>query len=142
MEDAILSLVNEEIGSPGEEPASYQDFLSPDDRAELLRRLQPELDALRASYGVPAFPPFDPEAAKANWSPYPGLGRERRQAIESHYNRINGRFAFRVERMTLRSAGLLRRSLPGTGALIDALKRIGAKRALHSFAVGLQRGSG
>jgi hypothetical protein len=142
MEDAILSLVNEEIGSPGEEPASYQDFLSPDDRAELLRRLQPEVDALRASYGVPAFPPFDPEPAKASWSPYPGLGRERRQAIELHYNRINGRFAFRVERMTLRSAGLLRRSLPGTGVLIDALKRIGAKRALHSFAVGLQRGSG
>jgi hypothetical protein len=142
IEDAILSLVNEEIGLRQEEPASYQDFLSPDDRAELLRRLQPDLDALQASYGVPAFPPFDPEPAKASWSPYPGLDPERRQAIELHYNRINGRFAFRVERMTLRSAGVLRRSLPGTGALIDALKRIGAKRALHSFAVGLQRGSG
>jgi hypothetical protein len=62
VEDAILSLVNEEIGLRREEPASYQDFLSPDDRAGLLRKLQPELDSLQASYGIPAFPPFDREA--------------------------------------------------------------------------------
>jgi hypothetical protein len=142
VENAILSLVNEEIGLRREEPASYQDFLSPDDRAGLLRKLQPELDALQASYGVPAFPPFAPETAKASWSPYPGLAQERRQDIECHYERINRRLAFRLERMMLRFAGLLRRSVPGTGPVIDALKRVGAKRALHGFAVGLQRGSG
>lgn len=140
MESAIIRLVNKEIGL-GREPDSYQDFLSPDDRAELLRRLQPELDALQASYVVPAFPPFDLEAAKATWSPYPGLGRERRQEIELHYDRINRRVGFRLERMMLRSAGFLRRTVPGAGVLIDAVKRVGAKRALRGFAVGLQRGS-
>ena len=142
LENAILSLVNDEIGMYREEPAAYQDFLSPDGRAALLRRLEPEMDALQASYGVAAFPPFDFEAAKALWTPYPGLGRERRHAIELHYDRVNRRFAFRLERMMLRSAGLLRSSVPGTGPLIDGLKRIGAKRALHGFVVGLQRGSG
>lgn len=142
IEDAILGLVNEEIGLRREEPASYQDFLSPDERAGLLRKLQPELDALQASYGIPAFPPFHLENAKATWSPYPGLERERRRAIELRYEQINRRLAFRVERTMLRSAGLLRRSVPGTGSLIDALKRIGVKRALHGFAVALQRGSG
>ena len=94
MESAIFSLVNDEIGLCRGEPDSYQDFLSPDDRAELLSRLQPELNGLQASYGVPAFPPFDLESAKGIWSPYPGLGRERRQEIELHYDRINGRASF------------------------------------------------
>lgn len=142
MESAIIRLVNEEMGLRRGEPDCYQDFLSPDDRAELLRRVRPEVDALQASYDVPAFPPFDSKTAKASWSPYPGLGRERRQEIELHYDRINSRVAFRLERMTLRSAGLLRRAVPGTGVVIDAFKRVGAKRALHGFAVGLQRGSG
>jgi hypothetical protein len=139
---AIFHLIEEEMGLRREEPDSYQDFLSPDERTDLLSGLQRELDALQASYGVPAFPPFDPETAKASWSPYPGLSGERRQEIELHYDRINRRVAFRLERMTLRSAGLLRRAVPGAGVLIDAFKRIGAKRALHGFAVGLQRGSG
>ena len=54
------------------EPDYYQDFLSPDDRAELLRRLQPELDALEASHGVPGFPPFDLESARASLEPVSG----------------------------------------------------------------------
>lgn len=139
MDSAIIRLVNEEMGLRQGEPDSYQDFLSPDDRVELLRRLQPELDALQGCYGVPAFPPFDLEFAKTTWSPYPGLGRRRRKEIEFRYDRINSRVAFRLERMTLRSAGLLRRTVPGTGTMIDAVKRVGAKRALHGFAVGLQR---
>jgi hypothetical protein len=116
--------------------------LSPDDRAKLLSRLQPELDALEASHGVPGFPPFDLENARATWGPYPGLSRERRQVIELHYDRINRRMAFRLERTVVRSAGFLRRTVPGTGIVIDALKRVGAKRAVHGFAVGLQRGIG
>jgi hypothetical protein len=142
IDSTILLLVDEEMGLLRGEPDSYQDFLSPDQRAELLRRVQPELDALQTSYDVPAFPPFDLETAKANWSPYPGLGGVRRQEIELHYGRINGRVAFRLERKAVRSAGLLRKSVPGTGVLLDAFKRVGAKRALHGFAVGLQRGSG
>jgi hypothetical protein len=138
----VFHAIEEEMGLLRGEPDSYQDFLSPDDRAELLTRLQPELDALRASYGVPAFPPFEPEIARASWRPYPGLSQERRQQIEFHHDRINRRIALRLERTMMRSAGVLRRSVPGTGFLIDAVKRIGAKRALHGFAVGLQRGSG
>jgi hypothetical protein len=141
VEDAIFSLVNEEIGLRREEPTSYQDFLSPDERVGLLRRLQPEMDALQASYDLPAFPTFDREAVKANWSPYPGLTRERREAIEMHYDRVNRRVAFRLERMTLRSAGLLRKNVPGSGALIDALKRVGVKRALHGFLGGMRGGA-
>lgn len=139
---AVFHLIDEEMELRRGEPDSYQDFLSPDDRAELLGRLRPELDALQASYGVPAFPPFDLEAGKTIWSPYPGLGRERRQEIELVYDRINRRVAFRLERTMMRTAGLLRRTVPGTGVLIDAFKRFGAKRALHGFAVGLQRGAG
>jgi Sulfotransferase domain len=137
---AVFHLIEKEVGLLREEPESYQDFLSPDDRAELLRRLQPELDALEASHGVPGFPPFDVEIARATWSPYPGLTRERRKVIELHYDRINARMAFRLERSVTRSAGFLRRTVPGTGVVIDALKRVGAKRAVHGFAVGLQRG--
>jgi hypothetical protein len=138
----VFHLIEGEMGLRQEEPHSYQDFLSPDDRAALLSRLQPELDALEASHGVPGFPPFDLENARATWGPYPGLSRERRQVIELHYDRINRRMAFRLERTVVRSAGFLRRTVPGTGVVIDALKRVGAKRAVHGFAVGLQRGIG
>jgi hypothetical protein len=137
---AVFHLIEKEVGLLREEPESYQDFLSPEDRAELLRRLQPELDGLEASHGVPGFPPLDVEIARETWSPYPGLTRERRKVIELHYDRINGRMAFRLERSVTRSAGFLRRTVPGTGVVIDALKRAGAKRAVHGFAVGLQRG--
>jgi hypothetical protein len=137
----VFHLIEGEMGLRQKEPDSYQDFLSPDERTDLLRELQRELDALQASYDVPAFPPFDPETAKASWSPYPGLSPERRQEIELHYDRINRRVGFRLERMLLRSAGFLRRTVPGASVLIDAVKRVGAKRALRRFAVGLQRGS-
>ena len=138
----VFHLIEEEMGLLRGEPDSYQDFLSPDDRAHLLARLQPELDALQASYGVPAFAPCDTEGANVAWRPYPGLDRERRQAIQLHYDRINRRMAFRLERTMMRSAALLRRRVPGTGFVIDAVKRVGTKRALHAYAVGMQRGMG
>jgi hypothetical protein len=43
--------------------------------------------------------------------------------------------------MMLRSAGLLRKTVPGSGALIDALKRVGVKRALHRFLRGMRGGA-
>jgi hypothetical protein len=142
IERTILRLVDEEMELRRREPDSYQDLLSPNDRAELLRRLRPEMEALQASHDVPRFPVFDLEGAKATWRPYPGLGQERRKEIELHYRRINRRVAFRLERLVLRSASALRRSVPVTGVLLDVLKKVGAKRALHGFAMGLQRGSG
>jgi hypothetical protein len=142
LERTILGLVDEEMDLRTTEPACYQDFLSPDERAELLRLLEPELEGLQASHDVPPFPPFDLDAARANWGPYPGLDEQRRQEIELQYDRISGRVAFRIERLALRAASLLRRSVPVTGVLLDALKEVGAKRRLHGLLMGLQRGSG
>jgi hypothetical protein len=140
IERAILRRMDEEMDWRRTEPDCYQDFLSPDERADLLSVLRPELEALQAAHGVPPFPPFDLDRAKANWRPYPGLDRRRRQEIELHYDRINRRFGFRLERLALRSASFLRRNVPGTGVLLDVLKEHGAKRTLHGSLIGTQRG--
>jgi hypothetical protein len=142
LERTILGLVDKEMDLRTSEPAYYQDFLSPDDRAELLKLVEPDLVGLQASHGVPPFPPFDLAAAKAKWGPYPGLDEQRKQEIELHYDRISGRVGFRLERLALRSASVLRRSVPLTGVLLDALKEVGAKRRLHGLLMGLQKGSG
>jgi hypothetical protein len=142
IERAILRLVDEEMKLRDAEPAHYQDHLSPCGRAELLRRVRPEMEGVQASYDLPPFPAFDLESAKSSWRPYPGLGDERRSEIERRYNRINGRFGFRLERLALRSAGVLRRNVPGTGAVLDVLKKVGAKQALHGVVTGMQRGGG
>jgi hypothetical protein len=142
IERTILRLVEEKMQIRKAEPDYYQDLLSPSERDELLRLLQPEMGALQASHDVPPFPPFDLDSASANWLPYPGLSQQRRQEIELHYDQINGRVGFRLERLALRCASLLRRSVPVTGVLLDALKEIGAKRALHGLFSGMQRGTG
>jgi hypothetical protein len=133
IERTILSLVDEEMELREAEPDCYQDFLSPHRRAELLRVLQPEMQALQAAYDVPSFPSFDVKSAHAGWSPYPGLNLRRRQEIEARYDRINGRLAFRLERLTLRSAGFLRKNVPSGGVLLDVLKAFGAKHALRRW---------
>jgi hypothetical protein len=140
IERTILRLIDEKMELRRSEPECYQDFLSPYRRAELLELVRPELEALQVSYGVPPFPPFDLDSAKANWSPYPGLDQQRRQEIEFHYDRINRRVGFRLERLALRSASLLRRRVPVTGFLLDGLKEMGAKRTLHGFLMGMQSG--
>jgi hypothetical protein len=142
IERAILRCIDGEMGLRKAEPTHYQDYLSPSERAALLRLVQPEMEALQTTYGVPPFPAFDLESAKANWRPYPGLSEERRREIERRYDRINGRMEVRFERLALRSAGLLRRNVPGSGVLFDALKRVGAKRGLHGLVMGLQRRGG
>ena len=131
IERTILRIVDEEMELRKTEPDYYQDFLAPDQRAELLELVQPEMEALQTAHSVPPFPPFDLEKAKASWSPYPGLGQERRQEIQRHYDRINGGIAFRLDRLTLRSAGFLRRKVPSAGVLFDVLKTFGAKHALR-----------
>jgi hypothetical protein len=142
MERTILRLVDEQLGLRDTEPDYYQDFMSPDERAEFLRLVQPEIEALQASYDVPPFPPFDPKTAKANWSPYPGLGEELRHEIELRYDSINRRVAFRFERLTLRFAGFLRKYVPSAGVLLDGLKAFGAKHTLRRFMRRIQLGSG
>jgi hypothetical protein len=141
IERTILRLVDEEMQLRRSEPDHYQDFLSPYERAELLGLVQPEMQALRASHDVPSFPSFDLESAKASWRPYPGLGHQRRQEIELHYDRINGRFAFRLERLTLGSARFLRKNVPSGGVVLDVLRTFGAKHALRRWMRRIQLGS-
>jgi hypothetical protein len=141
IERTILRLVDEEMELRKTEPDYYQDFLSPDQRAELLGLLQPEVAALQTLYNVPSFPPFDLERAKASWNPYPGLGQQRREEIQWHYDQINRRVAFRIDRLTLRSAGFLRRNVPSAGALFDVLKAFGAKHALRRAMRRMQLGN-
>jgi hypothetical protein len=142
IERTILGLIDKSMELRRTEPGYYQDFLSPCERVELLRVLEPQLEGLQASHDLPPFPPFDLDGAKANWGPYPGLDEQRRQEIEFHYDRLNRRVGFRLERLALRSASLVRRSVPVTGVLLDVLKEVGAKRRLHGLLMGLQRGSG
>ena len=141
IERTILRLVDEEMELRKTEPDYYQDFLSPDQRAELLELTQPEMEALRTSHDVPSFSPFDLEKAKASWSAYPGLSHKRGQEIQRHYDRINGRVAFRLERLTMRSAGFLRRNVPSAGVLLDVLKTFGAKHALRRTMRHIQLGN-
>jgi hypothetical protein len=140
IERTILRLVDEEMELRRSEPRYYQDFLSPERRAELLELVQPEMEALQTSFNVLPFPPFDLERAKASWRPYPGLGQQRKQQIQWHYDRINRRIAFRFDRLTLRFAGFLRKNVPSTGVLLDVLKAFGAKHALRRAMEHIQLG--
>jgi len=142
IERTILRLVDEKMELRKAEPDYYQDFLSPDQRAELLELVQPEMEALQGNHNVPSFPAFDLERAKANWSPYPGLGPERKREIQWHYDQINMRVAFRLDRLALRSAGFLRRNVPSAGVVLDALKMVGAKHALRRVMRRIQLGNG
>ena len=101
IERTILGLIDEATGLRTLEPEHYQDFLSPNERADLLKLLGPEMEALQASHDIGPFPPFDVESAAGNWRPYPGLSQQRRQEIQLQYDLINGRLAFRLERLTL-----------------------------------------
>ena len=99
-------LLDESVGLREAEPGYYQAFLSPDHRGELLDELSDEMAALQSSFGLPSFPDFDLEAAKATWRPYPGLAPARRQMLERQYSHINRRVRFRVERFLARSGSL------------------------------------
>ena len=140
IERAILRLLEEEMGSRKLEPDHYQDFLSPDERAALLRLHQPEMEALQATYDIPPFPLFDVDSAKRSWRRYPGLSQHRRQEIQLHYDRIYGRLAFRLARLALRCASLLRKNVPSAGTLLDVLKAYGAKHALRRLMRRIQLG--
>jgi hypothetical protein len=142
IERAILQVIDETMNMRTAEPLCYQEFLPPHRRAGLLKLLQPELEALQRSFDMAPFPRFDLDTAMAKWRPYPGLDERRRREIEVHYHQINRRWRFRLERHALRAASLLRRRVPVTGVALDALKEVGAKRALHGFLGGMERRTG
>jgi hypothetical protein len=96
-----------------DEPASYQDFFSPAERAAYLARLEPELIALASAYELPPFPEFDRAAAEACWQPYPGLSAGRRDELEKVYERISRRLGYRVERLAIRSDVRLAKAVVG-----------------------------
>ena len=108
LERKICQLLDEDVGLRETEPDYYQAFLSPDQRGELLDGLSDEMAALQSSFGLPSFPDFDLEAAKATWRPYPGLAPARQQALERQYSHINRRLRFRVERRLARTRKALR----------------------------------
>lgn len=110
----------------------YRDFLSPDERRNLLRRHASDMDALRAAYGANFFPPFDYETTEREWQPYPGLAEETRKKIESEYWRIRNRPGFLVERLARRGARYLRDRLPVLGVVLDVARKSGLRRALLS----------
>jgi hypothetical protein len=141
IERTILRLIDEAMELREREPDHYQDFLSPDERAELLKLLAAEMATLEASHGLPPFPRFDAEKAMASWRPYPGLDWQRRQEIQSQYDRINRRLAFRFERFVLRSASFVRRNIPSAGPALDVLKTFGAKHVLRRAMRYIQLGS-
>ena len=113
IERTILRVVDEELALRTGEPSCYHDFLSPDERADFLSLAQTgdgraagviwhgTLPSLR-SWG----------ARRESWTPYPGLAEQRGWELESHYGRVSSRVAFRIDRLTLRSAGLLRTNVP------------------------------
>jgi hypothetical protein len=108
LERKIFQLLEQSTSLKETEPDYYQAFLSPDQRAGLLGDLAEELAALQSSFGLPSFPDFDLEAAKATWRPYPGLAPARQQALEQQYRHVNRRLRFRVERLRVRTRKALR----------------------------------
>jgi hypothetical protein len=115
LERKIFQLLDENVGFRETEPDYYQAFLSPDQRGELLNGLSGEMAALQSSFGLPSFPDFDLEVAKATWRPYPGLAPARQQALERQYRHINRRLRFRVERRLARTRKALRSDVHAVG---------------------------
>ncbi|MDX8502976.1 hypothetical protein RFM99_31930 [Mesorhizobium sp. VK4C] len=105
-------------------------YLAPDERAALLSRLEPCMERLRREFALPPFPPFNLEAAKASWQPYPGLSPEKRREIEFHYNAVQRLIGFRLERLLMRGAALTRRRLPFLSWLLDFARCSGIRRLL------------
>lgn len=126
LERKIFELVDKIITSPN----NNHEYLSPDERAALLSRLEPSMERLRTEFSLPPFPRFDLEAASASWQPYPGLSLEKRREIEHHYNAVQRQVGFRLERLLIRAASLTRRRLPFLSWLLDFARGSGIRRLL------------
>ena len=126
LERKIFALVDKRITSPN----NNHEYLSPDERAALLSRLEPSMERLRTEFTLPPFPRFDLEAARASWQPYPGLSLEKRREIEFHYNAVQRQIGFRLERLLIRAASLTRRRLPFLSWLLDFARGSGIRRLL------------
>jgi hypothetical protein len=128
LEYKIVCQLDQEMDLASGEPRHYQQFFSPPQRTQFLRRLAPELQALQATYGLPAFPAYDEAQESRGWTPYPGLSPERRAAIQRKHTNICRRPEFRLERMALRLPGRLRRG-PARKVLLGVSRRLARRRA-------------
>lgn len=111
VEYRFLSMLREMGASTEPEPKSYQEFLSPTQRAALLIGLRAELQALSAEFDVPPFPPFDPQEAERTWRPYPGLSAERFSELKRLYDHFNRRVDVRAERAVRKTLAVLKRPI-------------------------------
>jgi hypothetical protein len=134
LEHGIFALVDRRITSPN----NNHEYLSPDDRAALLSRLEPSMERLRTEFNLPLFPSFNLEAARASWQPYPGLSLEKKREIEFHYNAVQRKFGFRLERLLIRAASLARRRIPFLSWPLDFARASGIRRLLLEAASRFQ----
>ncbi|MCF6099550.1 hypothetical protein [Mesorhizobium muleiense] len=126
LERKIYALVDRRVTNPD----NNHEYLSPDERADLLSRLEPSMRLLQAEFSLPPFPQLDLDAARATWQPYPGLALEKRKEIEFHYNAVQGRMGFRLERILRRWASFTRRRLPFLSLIFDFARGSGIRRLL------------
>ena len=105
----ILRLIDEEMDCAETEPDYYQDFLSPHERAELLERLQPEMEPCRHCMTYLRSRLFDLEKREDELEALSGLSRERREEIEMQYDLSTDASHFGSSGSRLRAAGFLRR---------------------------------
>lgn len=126
LERRIFALVENRIIHPN----NNHKYLSPDERAALLSRLEPSMDRLRTEFALPPFPRFDLDEARASWLPYPGLSLEKSREIELHYNAVQRQVGFRLERLLIRAASLTRRRLPFLSCFLDLARGSRVRRLL------------
>jgi hypothetical protein len=109
-------------------PSQNHEYLSPNQRQELLCRLAESMDQLESEYHVPPFPAFDKQKALAAWKPYAGLPLQKRAEIERCYKIVHNRPKFLIERMLRRAAPMARRHVPLAGRLFDILRDYGVRQ--------------
>ncbi|RWO63338.1 hypothetical protein [Mesorhizobium sp.] len=126
LERTIYELVDRRVTSPN----NNYEYLSPDERASLLSKLQPSMERLRTEFCLPSFPVFDLDAAKAAWQPYPGLSLEKRREIELHHKAVQDQIGFRLERLLKRWTYLTRRRLPFLSGVFEVVHTSGIRRLL------------
>ncbi|TIL35459.1 hypothetical protein [Mesorhizobium sp.] len=134
LERGIFALVDKRITSPN----NNHEYLSPDDRAALLSKLEPSMERLRTEFTLPLFPSFNLEAARASWHPYPGLSLEKKREIDFHYDAVQRQVGFRLERLLIRAASLARRRLPFLSWPLDFARASGIRRLLLEAASRFQ----
>ena len=104
-DDAAVSYqLDRERGHAASEPASYREFLAPDERMQLLRDTAAATRELQSAYGLPPFPAFDATAMDSEWTRYPGVSEARHDEIERGFRRMTKRPRYRLEHAALTAA--------------------------------------